>query len=220
MIWWETVLRIVLAMFLGGLIGIQREYQNNSAGLRTHALVAVGACVAMVTNEYLFVQYSSQSSMDVARMGSYVISGIGFLGAGSIIKDGNRIRGLTTAAGLWVVACLGVAIGAGYYVVVIAGTILSVFVIFILKLVENKMFKRRNSIKIDLELSQKPEHLAEVLVAIAQCNVNIKDVQINNLQDGRKSVIIFTTITSANNISKLTQSLSSDDTCILEITKG
>ncbi len=217
MIWWDIVLRIVVAMLLGGLIGFQREFQNNSAGLRTHALVAIGACVTMITNEFLFVQYSGQSSMDVARMGSYVISGIGFLGAGSIIKDGNRIRGLTTAAGLWVVACIGVAVGAGYYYIAMVATVLVFFVIFILKIVEVKMFSSKNSIKIELELPHHTEHLADVMASISKCDVVIKDIQIINLDRVRKNVIIYTSITGNENIPNLTKALMIDDIIILSI---
>jgi len=219
MIWWEAILRIFLAMVLGSIIGIQREYQQNSAGLRTHALVAIGACVAMITNEYLFIQYSSQSSMDVARMGSYVISGIGFLGAGSIIKDGNRIRGLTTAAGLWVVACLGVAIGAGFYTIVIAGTILCFFVIYILKLVENKLFMRKNTAKIDLELSHDLEEISKVLSCISTIGFRIIDIKIVDVNEKTKSVIIYTSKASTHSIIRLTEQLTTDHIKILKISQ-
>jgi putative Mg2+ transporter-C (MgtC) family protein len=219
MIWWEPIIRVLIALFLGGLIGIQREYKHNAAGLRTHALVAIGACVAMITNEYLFLKYSGQSSMDIARMGSYVISGIGFLGAGSILKDGNRIRGLTTAAGLWVVACLGVAVGAGYYVIAIVGTVLVFFVIFILKIVENKFISKKDCIKIELEISHKVDQLAVVLAAIAQSGVGIRDIKISNLDKERKHIIIYTTCNSADDIANLLESLGSDDTEVLSITK-
>ena len=127
MLWWETVLRLLIATAIGIVIGIQREFKKNSAGMRTHALVSLGACIAMLTNEYLFLKYGD--STDVARMASYVLSGIGFLGAGTIIKDGLRVRGLTTAAGLWVLASLGIAAGAGFYAVAIAGTAIVVIVI-------------------------------------------------------------------------------------------
>lgn len=112
--WWEICSRILLSMFIGGIVGVQREFKQTAAGFRTHTLVALGSCVAMLTNEYLFRIYSHICTIDIARMGSYVISGIGFLGAGSIIKDGFRIQGLTTAAGLWVVACLGIAGKQGF----------------------------------------------------------------------------------------------------------
>jgi putative Mg2+ transporter-C (MgtC) family protein len=152
MIWWEIIARLVLSMVIGGLIGMQREFQRNAAGFRTHTLVALGSCVAMLTNEYLFRAYYGMSGMDIARMGSYVISGIGFLGAGTIVKDGLRIRGLTTAAGLWVVACLGLAAGAGFYLGAAAGALLVVMTLAFLKTVEDRFMRRKNRIEITLQL--------------------------------------------------------------------
>lgn len=131
-----------MAAVLGGLVGYQREVSRNSAGFRTHILVCVGACVAMLTNEYLYHQYPD-AGLDVARMGSYVISGIGFLGAGSIIKDGFRVRGLTTAAGLWVVACLGIAIGAGFYEAALFGGLTVVIVLAVLKAIEKRFTPKK-----------------------------------------------------------------------------
>ncbi len=142
------MLRIVASAVIGAIIGTQREFKGNAAGLRTHTLVALGACIAMVTNEYLFRQYSHISSMDIARMGSYVITGIGFLGAGSIIKDGFRVRGLTTAAGLWVVACLGIAVGAGFYLAAGVGTFLAITIISVLKFIEGRFINLRKSTQI------------------------------------------------------------------------
>src|SRR5690606_893530 len=102
-------------MLLGGLIGIEREIGNRPAGFRTHTLVCIGSSLVMLTSEFLIGAYADISIPDPARLGAQVISGIGFLGAGTIIKDGSRVRGLTTAASLWVVACIGIAIGAGFY---------------------------------------------------------------------------------------------------------
>ena len=98
---------------LGGIVGVEREKKGRPAGLRTYMLVCSGSALVMMTNQYLAVCYPQ---VDVSRMASQVISGIGFLGAGTIILTGkNQVRGLTTAAGLWAVACLGLAIGIGFY---------------------------------------------------------------------------------------------------------
>ena len=110
----EILVRLLLAVLLGGFIGYEREHTNRPAGFRTHILVCAGAALVMATSEYLVRRYSI-SAVDPARLGAQVISGIGFLGAGTIIRDGVNVRGLTTAASLWAVSCVGIAVGCGFY---------------------------------------------------------------------------------------------------------
>lgn len=121
----SVAFRILLAMLCGGVIGIEREKANQSAGMRTYMLVCMGATVVMLTGQYMYVEFQTG---DPARLGAQVISGIGFLGAGSIIISGNKhVKGLTTAAGLWVAGCIGLSIGIGFYeaaVLVTAGVFL------------------------------------------------------------------------------------------------
>lgn len=119
----DTILRTLLSMFIGGLIGWERENTHRPAGLRTHMLVSVGACVVMQLGAYNSTHIAAQFNIDPSRLGAQVISGIGFLGAGTIIKEGTIIKGLTTAASLWVVACLGLTIGAGAYILAIVGSL-------------------------------------------------------------------------------------------------
>lgn len=207
MIWWETVLRLALATLIGGLVGIQREFNRNSAGMRTHALVSLGACAAMLTNEYLFRQYCGISSMDIARMGSYVLSGIGFLGAGTIIKDGLRVRGLTTAAGLWVVACLGVAAGAGFYLVASVGTAIVLLIISLLKIFERKFIHKKDSIEISLKIKNSPGQLAKALHTIGDAGALIKDVSIEGTEEKWMEALIIISPSSKTGIEELTESL-------------
>ena len=108
-----SIPRLLVATILCGIIGMEREHVNRPAGVRTHVLVGVSAALIMITSEYLFSYYKDFTNMDPARMGAQIISGIGFLGAGTIIKDGLNVRGLTTAASLWAVACIGIASGSG-----------------------------------------------------------------------------------------------------------
>ena len=117
----DTILRTLLSMFIGGLIGWERENTHRPAGLRTHMLVSVGACVVMQLGAYNSTHIAAQFNIDPSRLGAQVISG--FLGAGTIIKEGTTIKGLTTAASLWVVACLGLTIGAGAYILAIVGSL-------------------------------------------------------------------------------------------------
>ena len=109
-----------MAIIFGGIIGYGRERERRPAGLRTHILVSIGSTLSMITNIYMCKIYNGYT--DPTRLGAQVISGIGFLGAGTIIVTGkNKVRGLTTAAGLWACACMGLAIGAGFYSGVIIG---------------------------------------------------------------------------------------------------
>jgi putative Mg2+ transporter-C (MgtC) family protein len=128
----EILIRLALACLLGGLIGMERERNRHPAGLRTHVLVCIGATLVMLCNIFIFEKYKGVSNIDPARLGAQVISGIGFLGAGTIIKEGVSVRGLTTAASLWAVGCLGISVGLGFYTGAIVTTsfILIILTIF------------------------------------------------------------------------------------------
>jgi putative Mg2+ transporter-C (MgtC) family protein len=125
----SALLSLVIAAALGGVIGFERAGTNHDAGLRTHVLVCLGAAAVMVLSRYLERDYGSP---DIMRLGAQVISGIGFLGVGCIIVTGDRIKGLTTAAGLWSTACVGLVVGMGYYLVAI--TVVALMLIAILGL--------------------------------------------------------------------------------------
>ncbi len=195
---WDIALRLAIALGAGAIIGTQREYKKgNSAGLRTHSLVSLGACLAMLTNEYLWHKFGG-SSTDISRMAAYVISGIGFLGAGSIIKDGIRVRGLTTAAGLWVVACLGITAGAGFYTATGIGTAFAVIVMWSLKALEYKLFKKKNIAVTILEIDGSQEKLVEVLNVLAVNKMKIKNIEMDEMDDGSTALTIVSTTPSTS----------------------
>ena len=126
----SIIIRILLALIIGCLIGLERESKNRPAGFRTYTLVSVGACLVMMTNQYMFSLYQSG---DPARLGAQVISGVGFLGAGTIlVTRNNQVRGLTTAAALWTSACVGLALGTGFYAgaLIVGGVLLVVMILF------------------------------------------------------------------------------------------
>jgi putative Mg2+ transporter-C (MgtC) family protein len=199
--------RIGAAVVIGAVVGLQREYNNNPAGFRTHMLVAIGACIAMITNEYLLQQFGSVANIDVARMGSYVISGIGFLGAGSIIKDKNGVRGLTTAAGLWVTACLGITAGAGFYIAALIGTVFVFIIITVMKLLERKLFKAKKEIK--LSVRNKPSELPEVIKALSSIGASVESVKVAKVDDEYSDTIIKVTLASKDPSDTLLQILAS-----------
>lgn len=120
----KVCLRFFCAMMVGMVIGTEREYTNRPAGMRTHILVALGACAVMITGQLIFLQYKALGgNPDPSRLSAQVITGVGFLGAGTILREGTNVKGLTTAASLWAVACLGIAAGGGYYSVALAGMV-------------------------------------------------------------------------------------------------
>lgn len=122
----EFIWRIFIAAVLGGAIGLEREYREKAAGLRTHFLVALGSALFMILSAYGFegALVSSEHRLDVSRIAAQVVTGIGFIGAGTIIFQKNAVRGLTTAAGVWVTAAIGLACGAGMYALSLASTLL------------------------------------------------------------------------------------------------
>ncbi|OGX25110.1 MAG: hypothetical protein A2787_03100 [Omnitrophica WOR_2 bacterium RIFCSPHIGHO2_01_FULL_48_9] len=134
----HTTLKIVLTIILSGLIGIERESRNKGAGLRTHILVGVGSALIVLTSFYIFDIYKSVTIVDPTRMIAGIITGIGFLCAGTIIRGGAQVSGLTTAATLWIVSCIGISVGAGHYS---AATIVTIIVFFVLTVVRSFEYK-------------------------------------------------------------------------------
>ena len=142
----EVIIKLILAVIVGGFTGYEREKSNQFAGFRTHILVAIGSCITSIIALELFTKYSSISTMDPARLPAQVLSGIGFLGAGAILKNSNGIRGLTTAAGIWTTACIGIAIGYGQYVAGIVAWLLVMATLYILKNFDMVISKRSQTV--------------------------------------------------------------------------
>lgn len=136
----EIIIRLVLSVVLGGVIGLERQLHRRTAGLRTHILVSLGSCLIMLTSLYVFDIYNSRASLDPARIAAGVITGIGFLGAGAIIREREGVKGLTTAASLWVVAGIGLAVGCGFRNAAIYTTVLAFVALYLLRRVETKIF--------------------------------------------------------------------------------
>ena len=143
---WEICLRLLCAMLVGLVIGTEREYTNRPAGMRTHILVALGACVVALTGQMLFNEYRVLGATpDPARLTAQVITGVGFLGAGTIMREGSTVKGLTTAASVWTVACLGVAAGYGYYSIAFAGLVFALITLTILELLQHHLPGRKHT---------------------------------------------------------------------------
>ena len=142
----EIIMKLILAAVVGGFTGYEREKSNQFAGFRTHILVSIGSCITSIIALELFNKYSGISTMDPARLPAQVLSGIGFLGAGAILKNSNGIRGLTTAAGIWATACIGIAIGYGQYVLGITAWLLVMATLYIFKNIDKVISKRSQAI--------------------------------------------------------------------------
>lgn len=144
-LWSEIIIRLSLAAFLGGLVGLERERKNWAAGLRTHMLVCVGSSLTMIVSAYGFADILGAENvvLDPSRIAAQVISGIGFIGAGTILflREGI-VRGLTTASGLWTVAAVGLATGGGMYFAALTATILAIIILWILQPLEKKFLSR------------------------------------------------------------------------------
>jgi putative Mg2+ transporter-C (MgtC) family protein len=153
---WQTALfRIILSFLIGAVIGIEREAQNQAAGLRTHILISIGSTIVMLLSIYIPQTFTTFQNGDPGRIAAQVVSGIGFLGAGAILKFGGNIKGLTTAASIWAMAALGMAIGAGMYVIsaIAAGVIL--FALTIMFVFEKFVFKEKSYKKIEIVVKKK-----------------------------------------------------------------
>ncbi|WP_223155181.1 MgtC/SapB family protein [Alkalibacillus aidingensis] len=186
------VYRVLLATVLCGLIGFERELKKHSAGFRTHILVGVGACVMMLLSLYGFDSYISEHHtirFDPARIPSYVISGIGFLGAGTIIVHGVTIRGLTTAASIWTVAGLGLVIGAGMYALAIFATAVVLLSLIFLNSFENIFTKKKSDNWVHLLVKQ-DVHVGNVLEIFDEFDLLIKRMEIESENPEQRNIYI------------------------------
>jgi len=176
-----VALRLLVAALLGGIVGIERENKKRAAGLRTHVLVSLGSSLVMVLSEYLFHQYHGLTNIDPARLGAQVISGIGFLGAGTIIKQGVSVKGLTTAASLWAVACIGLAAGSGFYLAAIIASAIVFITLRTLSKFENVLIYREETFtEICVRIENRPGKLGEVASFIGRMGANINNVDIDD----------------------------------------
>lgn len=156
---WTLILRLVVAGALGGLVGLERELRAKEAGLRTHFIVALGSALFMIISQNAF----GSAQHDAARVAAQVVSGIGFIGAGVIIFQKNAVRGVTTAAGLWVVAAIGLACGAGMWDVSVATAILTVICLEAVHFVHKRYGEKFVELKADCESTEEVQKVIELL---------------------------------------------------------
>ncbi len=221
---WDTALRISLAAVCGGIIGLERGRKNRPAGFRTHMIVCMGAALTMVLSTYLCAMLTEVWSVgltdatrtDVSRFGAQVINGIGFLGAGTIIVTGRQqVRGMTTAAGLWASACMGLTIGAGFYTAALICCLLIVMTIVFFSKLEHIILSRSRNMDIYVEF-ENTDDIAEIVSGLKNIGVRIFDVEITkakysenklpnaiiSMQLPKKTphTVIFTSISAIENV--------------------
>ena len=190
----SVVLRLTLAMFCGGMIGLERARKHRPAGFRTYMLVCMGAALTILLSQYEdYMLHHAWSALakdigirtDVSRFGAQVINGIGFLGAGTIIVTGRQeVKGLTTAAGLWASACMGLAVGAGFYECVGLAFVLIFLVVHLLPRAELYIIENARNMNIFVEF-RSLDNVTEILNRIKSHDVQIYDVELDH---GKRSV--------------------------------
>ena len=189
----ENFGQLALACVLGGMIGYERQSRRKSAGLRTNILVCLGSCLIMMMSYEIYKQGEGMTNADPARLGAQVVSGIGFLGAGAIMKEGVSVTGLTTAACLWVVACVGLAVGAGFYIEAIMTTILVVIVVGVLSHFELKKSTRAGVLQLTVYSDNNPEQLSIITSCLDDLHIDITKIKMREeyARNEREQTIIL-----------------------------
>jgi putative Mg2+ transporter-C (MgtC) family protein len=188
--WAELLGRVALAAALGGLLGLERELREREAGLRTHLLVSVGSALFTIVSAYGFHEFLASGSSvvraDPSRIAAQIVTGIGFLGAGAIIRQGLSVRGLTTAATLWVVAAIGMASGAGYYSAAVITTAVAIFALWPLRIVAFRLVRRYRGetglLLVQLASGQSP---SGVIDEVERVGAKIETIEISQEADRR-----------------------------------
>lgn len=173
----DTAVRLILSIILGGLVGYERQASNKAAGLRTHVLVCMGSCLIMILSMNVYRTVEGLTNADPARLAAQVISGIGFLGAGTIMKEGPLVTGLTTAASIWVVSAIGLAVGFGYYMGAVLATLLAVGTLTILYHFEQRL-KARSKVTLVITMVNDRSKIEELCQILRMMSAELNDIEV------------------------------------------
>ncbi|MHB8087363.1 MAG: MgtC/SapB family protein [Anaerolineaceae bacterium] len=177
----EIIIRLGIAAALGMLVGFERERQNQPAGLRTHTILAIGSCLAMTISINIAMQFTAfVPNGDPGRLAAQVISGIGFLGAGAILRYGTSVKGLTTATSLWTIAVVGLAIGAGHYVAGLATTAMLLIILVLLNVLEKKWIHSYETVNISVSAHANPALVEDLLDLFSKMKKKVLSVTVEN----------------------------------------
>lgn len=200
--------RLTLGLVAGAIIGFERASRHQSAGIRTHILIAVGSTLLMLLSIYIPQEFLGAKDGDPGRIAAQVVSGIGFLGAGSILRLGNNIRGLTTAASIWVVAALGLAVGAGMYVPAGIGAILCILALVALDPLERRIFPAERIKHLIIRYNGKFDYQDKILDLLGQLRIKIQSVDIHtNLKEDESELRYLVGLPAHTNVVDLYKGL-------------
>lgn len=186
---WLVLFRLVLAAVLSGAIGFEREFHGRAAGFRTHILLCVGSTLVMLTSMHIFDIYAGRVEVDPARIAAGVITGIGFLGAGAIMHFRSAVRGLTTAASLWVVAGMGLAVGSGLYFGAIVTTLLTIITLMVFSKLEKVMIRRYWYKTLIVEMGEGAALLRNVREILTEYKCEITDFEVDKADMGGRMIL-------------------------------
>jgi putative Mg2+ transporter-C (MgtC) family protein len=204
---WETAaVRLLISFLAGTLIGIEREMHNQPAGLRTHILISIGSTLVMLIS--IYIPQTFHNSGDPGRIAAQVVSGIGFLGAGAILKFGADIKGLTTAASIWAMAAVGMAIGAGMFRVSLISIAVILFALTVMNLIEKKIFKQRSLRKIEIIFNTRHtnSHVIDEIFKSFDLRIISNGFE-RNVHDGTDRFVYLVAVTPELEVHKLADSL-------------
>lgn len=190
--WITIIIRLVLAALFGGVIGYQRELTDRPAGFRTHVMVSVGSSLFMLVSIYPF----KDGTVDPTRIAAQVVTGIGFLGAGTIIRQGNIVVGLTTAASLWSVSAVGLAAGAGFYSGALVGTVMILIALTIFKAIESRLIISREHRVIHLVVEDGLEQTRRIEEFLKSKRIEVENIEHTRMGDGKISLRLALTFPS------------------------
>lgn len=182
----QTIIKLLLGIILAGIIGLERSSWSKPAGFRTHVLVGMSAVLVMLAGEYMAQRYN----IDPSRIPAQLLSGIGFLGAGTILRDGFNVKGLTTASTLLAVTCIGLCVGAGYYLCAIVATVLVYIILSYSHLISDKV-EHYNMIELEISLNKKnADTINEIKNFILEKNVEITQMDMSTYEEDNKIKIV------------------------------
>jgi putative Mg2+ transporter-C (MgtC) family protein len=204
--WQTSLFRMFISFLIGTVIGVERESHNQPAGLRTHILISLGSTIIMLLSIYIPQTYTGFQNGDPGRIAAQVVSGIGFLGAGAIMRFGTDVKGLTTAASIWTVAALGLAIGAGMFTISIIGALIVIFALTIMDGFEKRFFKERSLKKIELAVKKKDADIPALKEILKSLDIKVVSTGIErHINDATDRITFLVGVTKTVNIKKLTE---------------
>ncbi len=218
--WQSGLIRILIGFVIGAIIGVEREAHNQPAGLRTHILISIGSTIVMLISIYIPQTYTQFQNGDPGRLAAQVVSGIGFLGAGAILRFGADVKGLTTAASIWAVAALGLAVGAGMYGIAFIGAFVILFALTVMDLFEKRVFKERTIRRIILLVKKKHSDIPALKETLKILDIRVISTGLErNVNEATDKITFLVGVTRRHDVQKLSDLLENQPG-IVSITVG